>query len=871
MKKLPILLILLLIAVPLSAINWMRGVDARSGLRENFVCDIISDRQGYIYIATKLGIEKFDGNVVTHLKTDYPALFHPERITFDRGGNLWAVWKDSLWLYDGTGFINDPTRMKARAGQAGFLLPKTVVSDIATRNGRLAYITPDGSLYYTDNTARPAKRYPGLAGGYRRLSLGQDSKVWLFDGMIDGLAYVDFAGGTPRRVALPQFERLLVKDAECTPGGRILVGTNNDGIYVLDHQGNLIEHLTHDVNDRNSIPSDHISSLMVKDGYIYAGTTKKGMHIAGIHPLDVKRVNTGIDADISFFTQNRAGDLLIGFDGAGLALYRQAGDTNPLRHYTTSDSQLPSDVVIGTGSGPGPKLYSTYGGGIFTIDDNGGIQTVDDSDSVRFCRHIITLPDKRIIAATFDNSLAVPGRRMFTYQNSALKTNSITCLAMLGKLVLVGTATGLYVLDPATMSLSAVKNPKLEEMLVLDIHVDSHGFVWIGSSDGLTVLNHRLEPVATINRRNHLSANFVKAICSDHKGDIWVTTVNGINRIEAKVGSDGKLSVSCTPYFGADGIGDIDFDRHSIACIADGRILAGGQGRYLIIDPASATRKTFQRKVYINRLMVDGKDVAPNKEIRGGRIPLSQIPDSLTHITLDYYHSFGIGLTTLRPEGDSDNVFEYRIDDAATWNVVEGNLLTVGALPSGSHTIELREAGSDNITQLTVEIVPPLWQRSWAYILYALILVGGIAVTVILIRRHYRRKLYKSRIEMALSQTHDEGDAQSADELFLAKATSMVKTHMSDEGFSVEQLASLMSMSRSNLYKKINKATGRTPVEYIRMLRLLEAKNLLESGETSISQIAYTVGMSPKFLSKSFKEEYGVSPSKYIDAKSGNQ
>ena len=87
---------------------------------------------------------------------------------------------------------------------------------------------------------------------------------------------------------------------------------------------------------------------------------------------------------------------------------------------------------------------------------------------------------------------------------------------------------------------------------------------------------------------------------------------------------------------------------------------------------------------------------------------------------------------------------------------------------------------------------------------------------------------------------------------------------MDQEDFSVERLSELLLMSRSGLYKKMTAVTGQTPLEFIRMVRMREGRRLLDSGESSIAQIAYCVGMSPKQFSKYFKDETGLTPSQCL-------
>lgn len=103
----------------------------------------------------------------------------------------------------------------------------------------------------------------------------------------------------------------------------------------------------------------------------------------------------------------------------------------------------------------------------------------------------------------------------------------------------------------------------------------------------------------------------------------------------------------------------------------------------------------------------------------------------------------------------------------------------------------------------------------------------------------------------------------SLDEQLIEKAIRIVEDNMDNSEFSVEELSTQIGISRSGLYKKLMSITGKSPLEFMRILRLKRGKQLLEKSQLSISQIAYKVGLSPKQFSKYFKEEYGCLPSDY--------
>ena len=104
----------------------------------------------------------------------------------------------------------------------------------------------------------------------------------------------------------------------------------------------------------------------------------------------------------------------------------------------------------------------------------------------------------------------------------------------------------------------------------------------------------------------------------------------------------------------------------------------------------------------------------------------------------------------------------------------------------------------------------------------------------------------------------------SADEAFLQNVLELIEKNMDDPDFSVTKLGRQFHTSRSTFYKRLLLLTGKTPVEFIRYIRLKRAAELLEKSQLSVSEIAYTVGFNdPKYFAQNFKMEYDVVPTVY--------
>lgn len=90
-----------------------------------------------------------------------------------------------------------------------------------------------------------------------------------------------------------------------------------------------------------------------------------------------------------------------------------------------------------------------------------------------------------------------------------------------------------------------------------------------------------------------------------------------------------------------------------------------------------------------------------------------------------------------------------------------------------------------------------------------------------------------------------------------------VDAHLSDPDLSVELLSEEMGMSRAQLFRKTKAMSGKAPVEIIREQRLKKAKELLQTTDWTIQQVAYEVGFtSPSYFTKCYKEQYGENPKK---------
>jgi signal transduction histidine kinase/DNA-binding response OmpR family regulator len=123
------------------------------------------------------------------------------------------------------------------------------------------------------------------------------------------------------------------------------------------------------------------------------------------------------------------------------------------------------------------------------------------------------------------------------------------------------------------------------------------------------------------------------------------------------------------------------------------------------------------------------------------------------------------------------------------------------------------------------------------------------------------REKYRDEITIAPSGVSVTPEAEK----FYEEARAVVEAHIDASGFTVEQFAGAMSVSRSTLRRRLKDATGQTPGEFVRHLRLERAAQLLrEDADLRVYEVADAVGYeSPDHFGRLFREHFGISPSEY--------
>ncbi|TBO40463.1 hybrid sensor histidine kinase/response regulator [Pedobacter kyonggii] len=127
---------------------------------------------------------------------------------------------------------------------------------------------------------------------------------------------------------------------------------------------------------------------------------------------------------------------------------------------------------------------------------------------------------------------------------------------------------------------------------------------------------------------------------------------------------------------------------------------------------------------------------------------------------------------------------------------------------------------------------------------------------------------FKNTYSRQISIQAPEIEIESTDVKFLNEVLPYIDANLDKPELSVEDLSKHLRMSRVSLYRKCLQVMGKTPVDFIRSVKLERAAVLLEKSDKTVSEICYMVGFSaPNYFAKSFKAKYNIAPSEYMAEK----
>lgn len=143
-------------------------------------------------------------------------------------------------------------------------------------------------------------------------------------------------------------------------------------------------------------------------------------------------------------------------------------------------------------------------------------------------------------------------------------------------------------------------------------------------------------------------------------------------------------------------------------------------------------------------------------------------------------------------------------------------------------------------------------------------------ITSLLQQRQLLQEMYLNNLSKGNNQPDNKEQNPAPpqitpfDEQFMRQVMAYMEEQMDNAELTIDDFANKLLLSRTVFYRKLKSIVGLTPVDFIRDIRIKRAVQLIDSGEFNISQIAYMTGFNdPKYFSKCFKKQIGISPTEY--------
>ena len=276
---------------------------------------------------------------------------------------------------------------------------------------------------------------------------------------------------------------------------------------------------------------------------------------------------------------------------------------------------------------------------------------------------------------------------------------------------------------------------KLTDMSVVeDMCQASDGTVWIGThSDG--VWTYEAE-TGILNHLEGLSCEEIASIQCTPDGDVWAATLNGLNYI-----SDGHISV----YHADDGTGGDQFIPQAALSLPDGRMLFGGNHGITLFDP-SVEFTFYEAPLYFEDLSINGSYARPLNHTASVRLDYRDRQFSISYALLEFsgYHTPHY---FYRLKGFQDDW----MDNGSRTEVFYSNL------PAGKYTLQVRTAPTDErqeavMAEILIRVKPAPWNSWWAWTLYALAALAILAYLYRMRISNIKQKEAAKRAELEKAQ-----------------------------------------------------------------------------------------------------------------------
>ena len=736
----------------------------RRSIGNNFITALYEDAKGNIWVGTDVGLyiynpEKDSFRHFAELSAENTKIEHTvTAISGDNKGCVWvAVESQGLFCYDlEEGMLRNHTL-------ENFSFISTNVQSFVFDNSGTLWIGcyGDGLFYSKD---RLQTLHPYVSPVDNRETYANNVVICLAKGAYNCLYVGSLKGGVKElNLTSNKLHDLLSEDenGESVFCRELLVASDNElwigaesGLYIYNLRMGKYVHLRSSINDPYSLSDNAIYSLCKdREGGIWIGSYFGGVNYyprfyTYFEKYYPKGTDNGLHGKrVREFCQDSQGILWIGTEDGGLNRFNPKTKTfsffTPSSAFTNVHGLCLMDdhLWVGTFS-KGVKVVDTRTGAIVkTYQKTDSPRSLIDNSVFSICRTttgdiylgtLFGLLRYNRQSDDFDRIPELNGR--FVYD---IKEDSG------GNLWLATYANGAYCYNVSEQKwknyLHDENDPKsLPYDKVLSIFEDSHRQIWLTTQGGGFCRFHPdTETFSNYNLSAGLPNDVVYQIVEDKNGFLWLTTNNGLVCFQP---ATGVMKV----YTTSNGLLGDQFNYRSSFEAEDGTIYLGSIDGFIAFNPKNFSENKFLPSIVITDFFLFGKEVYVGE-------PGSPLEKSITFsdqlVLQSNQNSFSFRVAALDFQAPKTSRIMYKLEGFDTdWlTVSESPVVTYSNLRYGDYTFQVKVSNSDGVwsddeLSLEVHILPPFYLSIWAYVVYALLIVGCSVYTFLYFKRRSNRK-----------------------------------------------------------------------------------------------------------------------------------
>lgn len=784
-------------------------------LSSNLATQVFQDKSGFIWIATRNGLNTYDGYHITIIKKDMSNFLglnsnYINSIAQDEKEHILLGTNNSLLEFTGSEFLKIPmldskgkelaTYVKqiyplrnkdvavATSGY-GIMLKKQdeqkchamkgeveklkyIHKLLEDKRGRLWIITEDGKLYRKETNGRVTSHFTGTEGVGAQDIL-QDALGNLYLASKNQGVYL-LRAGSNAFARISNIGNLPIDNIYISRNNKLYIGCDGLGIYVYDPQTGFLQDNPLFCRLVNLAKSKITSIIEDNQGNIWVSMLQKGVFMQSniqndFNYMGFRLGNRNVIGEncVTSLSINQGNQVWVGTDKDGLYLFNIA--TRSVEGHFLNQST----VLTLCKDQQGRTWVGTYTDGLGYMDAAGSFHPVDlgISKSVGIF-DIKQDPQGNIWIATMGKGLFClqqdGSRRNYKTKYGADNNLKINCLpnnyliklsfSNDGNHLYVATSVGLACLDRKQNSWTSTFkgiNCLNKNRFSHCVFVDSKDQVWYGTEDGAFCFDFRkgIKP-KLYTTANGLTDNSVASITEDYQGNIWIGTIKGLNKLALKSGT-------ITKFYAESGLQSNEFSDASVCTTQDGKtILMGGSGGLNWFQADQVRQHPWQAKVVISGFILNNKIVTP-----GMKSGSYTITDNWSTFSRDFQlshedNTFTLQLSTLTYNDVEQISYVYSINGDAWRTVPAGqNELAFSHLAPGRYKYRIKaicNGYETPVKEFTITIHPAWYASIWAKLFYLLLLIAAI----ILYLRHRKRQMEDQLILQQHIHAEDMGEAK---------------------------------------------------------------------------------------------------------------